>query len=53
MPDERYHEDCIEVRYNNYSEAIFWGCFIYDYKDPCYIYYPETTDQREEYLKII
>ena len=25
---------------------MFWGCFIYDYKGPCYIYYPETDEQK-------
>jgi hypothetical protein len=44
--EERYHPDCIERRYNNYSEAMFWGCFTYDYKGPCYIYYPETDEQK-------
>jgi hypothetical protein len=42
--DERFYPDCIEQRYNNYSEAMFWGCFTYDYKGPCYIYYPETLE---------
>ena len=37
--DERYHPHVIERRYNNYSEAMFWGCFSYDYKGPCHIYY--------------
>jgi hypothetical protein len=45
-PDERYHPDVIERRYNNYSEAMFWGCFSYDYKGPCYIYYKETEEQK-------
>jgi hypothetical protein len=44
--DEWYHPDCIERRYNNYSEAMFWGCFIYDYKGPCHIYYPKTMEQK-------
>lgn len=44
--EERYHPDCIERRYNNYSEAMFWACFTYDYKGPCYIYYPETHEQK-------
>ena len=44
--EERYHPDCIERRYNNYSEAMFWGCFTYDYKGPCHIYYPETDEQK-------
>ena len=42
-PDERYHPDVIERRYNNYSEAMFWGCFSYDYKGPCHNYYKETS----------
>ena len=45
-PDERYHPDVIERRYNNYSEAMFWGCFSYDYKGPCHIYYKETEEQK-------
>lgn len=45
---EEYHPDVIERRYNNYSEAMFWGCFIYDYKGPCHIYYPETPEQKAE-----
>jgi hypothetical protein len=32
---------------------MFWGCFTYDYKGPCYIYYPETVDQKEEYLRVV
>ncbi|OCK94125.1 uncharacterized protein K441DRAFT_562659, partial [Cenococcum geophilum 1.58] len=23
------------------------GCFIYNYKGPCYIYYKETEEQKE------
>ena len=30
--EERYYKDCIEQRYNNYSEAMFWECFTYNYK---------------------
>lgn len=44
--EERYHPDCIERRYNNYSEAMFWACFTCDYKGPCHIYYPETPKQK-------
>jgi hypothetical protein len=41
--DERYDRDCIEVRYNNYSQAMFWGVFSYDFKGPCYVYLKETA----------
>ena len=44
--DERYYPDYIERRYNNYSEAMFWGCFTYDYKGPYHIYYPKTLEQK-------
>lgn len=51
--DEQYNPDCIEVRYNNYSEAMFWGCFSYDFKGPCHVYHPETTDKKIKYKKIM
>jgi hypothetical protein len=51
--DERYHKDCIKRRYNNYSEAMFWGCFTYDYKGPCHVYYPETEEQKAHYEQAI
>jgi hypothetical protein len=51
--DERYNKDCIEVRYNSYSEAMFWGCFSYDFKGPCHVYLKETAAQTQHYQKII
>jgi hypothetical protein len=51
--NEQYHKDCIEQWYNNYSKAMFWGCFIYDYKGPCYVYYPETEEQKAHYKQAI
>lgn len=45
--EERYHPDYIKRRYNNYSEAMFWGCFTYDCKGPYHIYYKETEEQKE------
>jgi hypothetical protein len=51
--NERYDKECIETWFNNYSEAMFWGCFTYDHKGPCYIYYPKTLEQKEEYLRVI
>lgn len=44
--EERHYPDCIERRYNNYTEAMFWGCFTYDCKGPCHIYYKETEEQK-------
>ena len=42
---EQYYPDYIERWYSNYLEAMFWGCFTYDHKGPCHIYYPETLEQ--------
>jgi len=28
-------------------EAIFWGCFTYNYKRPYYIYYKEIEEQKQ------
>jgi hypothetical protein len=47
LGEDRYHPDCIERRYNNYTEAMFWGSFTYDFKGPCHIYYKETEEQKE------
>jgi hypothetical protein len=51
--DERFHKDCIDQRYNNYSEAMFWGCFTYDFKGPCHIYYPETESQKADNADLV
>jgi hypothetical protein len=51
--DERYDPDCIEVRYNNYSEAMFWGTFSYDFKGPCHVYLKGTAADKKRYNAII
>jgi hypothetical protein len=45
--EERYHPDYIEHMFNNYSEAMFWGYFTYDFKGPYHIYYLETDEQKD------
>ena len=32
---------------------MFWGCFSYDFKGPCYVYHPETTDEKIKYKKMM
>jgi hypothetical protein len=46
-------EDVIEKRYNNYSEAMFWGCFSYNSKGPCHVYYKETPEQKLHYEELM
>jgi hypothetical protein len=53
VPEDRFKPDCIEVRYNNYSEAMFWGSFSYNYKGLCHVYNAETIVQKAVYQAII
>ena len=32
---------------------MFWGCFTYDFKGPCHIYYIETLKQKKYYIELI
>jgi hypothetical protein len=32
---------------------MFYSCFIYDYKGPCYVYYLKTAEQNEHYKQAI
>ena len=32
---------------------MFWGCFIYDFKGPYYIYYPETESQKADNADLV
>ena len=32
---------------------MFWGCFSYNYKGPCHIYYKETEEQKVAYEELI
>jgi hypothetical protein len=47
LGEDRYYPDYIKRWYNNYTEAIFWGSFIYNFKGLCHIYYKETEEQKE------
>jgi hypothetical protein len=49
-PDKRYHPDVIKQRYNNYLEAMFWGCFSYNYKETeeQKIFYKEKMQQNND-----
>jgi transposase len=46
--NEAYERTCIRRRWKGYSEFMFWGCFSWDKKGPCYIWTKETAQQRQE-----
>lgn len=50
---ERFVRSCIRERWKGASEFMFWGCFSYDKKGPCYSWGPETKKEKEEAEKKI
>jgi len=38
----------IRRRWKGYSEFMFWGCFSYDYKGPCHVWFTETTKEKNK-----
>lgn len=46
--DERVVKSCIRERWKGYSEFLFWGCFSYDEKGPCHVWWPETAAQKKQ-----
>jgi len=48
--NERVTRSVIRPRWKGYSEFMFWGCFTYKEKGPCYIYPRETVEMRKRAL---
>ena len=44
---ERFAEPCVRARWKKASEFIFWACFSYDKKGPCYCWKAETAAERK------
>ena len=45
---ERFDQTCIRPRWKGFSEFMFWGCFSYDSKGPCYCWPSETASERRQ-----
>jgi hypothetical protein len=41
--EEAFVRSVIRERWKGSSEFMFWGCFLYDRKGPCYCWAPETA----------
>ncbi len=48
LPSEQFEKTCVRPRYKGYSEFLFWGCFSWDKKGPCYIWSSETKKEKEK-----
>lgn len=44
---EKHEPSCIRRRWKGFNEFMFWGCFTYDKKGPCYIWKKETAAEKE------
>ena len=45
--EEAYHKHCVNIRYREYTELIFWGCYTSELKGPSYMSGKETTKEEE------
>jgi len=48
LASEAYEKHCIKRRWKGFKEFMFWGCFSFDKKGPCYIWEDETLKERKE-----
>jgi len=46
--EEAYYNYYIRRRWKHFKEFMFWGCFSYDLKGPCYIWEEETLAEKKE-----
>jgi transposase len=44
---DKWNFDCVRRRYKNYSEFMFWACYTYGYKGPCYCWPIESKIDKE------
>lgn len=52
-PFEVSHKHCRRQRWKGRMEFMFWGCFSYDHKGPCYTWPRETKKMTDAYREII
>ena len=47
-PHERFLRSCICERWKGACAFVFWGCFSYEKKGPCYYWGPETAAEKKK-----
>ena len=45
--DEIYYKDCVNVRYREYTELMFWATYTSEMKGPSYIFNKEIAAEKE------
>ena len=45
--DKVYHKDCVDVRYREYTELMFWAAYTSEMKGPSYMFDKETAAEKE------
>ena len=51
MSSKAYNYHCICRWWKGFKEFMFWGCFLWYGKGPCYIWYNETVAEKAEAKK--
>ena len=46
LDGEKWHPDCVELRYKWFTEFIFWGCYTAEVLGPCYMFHKESADEK-------
>lgn len=52
-PEERFDPTVMRRRWKGYSEFMFYGCFLYNFKGPYHCWKPETAAEKRQALKKI
>lgn len=50
---EAFTRTTIRERWKGFSEFMFWGCFSYDFKGPCYVWKAQSTTEGKEAEKTL
>jgi len=48
IEEEAYYNYYIRRRWKHFKEFMFWGCFSYDLKGPCYIWEEEILAEKKK-----
>ena len=48
LPSEAFDPTCMKRRWKGAKSLMFWGCFSYHFKGPCYIWEAETAAERKQ-----
>ena len=51
LNSEAYNQHCIRRYWKGFKQFMFWDCFSYDKKGPCYIWEEETEKEKKQSIE--